>query len=89
MSKVFLDFRRVLEKGRDCPAEGILEEPMTRKMSRIRKDFILSHLRSNLQTIQSLISDIEDNQASDDETDEYLKKVEIDLRTIRRLWKNN
>jgi hypothetical protein len=56
-----------------------------RMLSSLRKDYIASHLRSQLNTLLSVLQTIEDSELiEDDYTDESLKRVEINIRRLRR-----
>lgn len=55
-------------------------------MSSIRKDFIASHLRSQINTLRSVLSTIEEeNEHTCDYAEENLRQVESSLRRIRKL----
>lgn len=50
-----------------------------------RKDFIASHLRSQIEALRTVLESIErENLANSDYIDKSLKNVEKNLRRIRR-----
>jgi hypothetical protein len=55
-------------------------------MSSIRRDFVASHLRYQLNRLRSILDNIEeDKQVDSGYTGESLKEIETGLRQIRRL----
>jgi hypothetical protein len=59
-------------------------------MSGVRKDFIASHLRSQINTLRSVLSIIEEeNDHTCGYAEENLKQVETNLRKIRKLCTDN
>jgi hypothetical protein len=54
-------------------------------MSPIRKDFLASHLRSQLSRLNSILNNIEDERLDGECASESLREVELNLRQIRRL----
>lgn len=60
----------------------------TQTMSTIRRDFVATHLRSQLSRLQSILTHIEEAENIDcDYAMESLKQAEINLHQIRRLIK--
>lgn len=58
-------------------------------MLNMRKDFIASHLRSQVDKLLAVLHNLEDsNEVEVDYTNETLRKVETDLRQIRKLCLN-
>ena len=58
-------------------------------MSAIRKDFIASHLRSNLNSLKNVLNNIEEeNKVDCDYTRESLRDIETKLRQLRKLCAN-
>ena len=58
-------------------------------MSAIRKDFIASHLRSQINSLQNILDDIEEqNKVDCGYARESLKDIEIKLRQLRKLCVN-
>jgi len=59
-------------------------------MSPIRKDFLASHLRSQLDRLTGILNNIEEEVLVDAEyTSDSLKQVELNLRQIRKLCLSN
>lgn len=59
-------------------------------MSAVRKDFVVSHIKTQLSTLRHLLGIIESGENADKEyTSESLKQVEHNLRKIRKLCENN
>lgn len=59
-------------------------------MSSIRKDFLASHLRSQLGRLSSILNNIEEERLIDGEcASDSLKEVELNLRQIRKLCGEN
>ena len=55
-------------------------------MSSIRRDFVASHLRSQLNRLRSILDNIEkETQVDSGYTGECIKEVETGLRMARRL----
>ncbi len=55
-------------------------------ISSIRKDFLASHLRSQLGRLSSILNNIEEDRIVDGEcASNSLKEVELNLRQIRKL----
>jgi len=62
----------------------------TQVMSMVRKDFVASHLRSQLNRLQNVLDNIEEeNRVECDFATESLKEVETNLRKIRKICVNN
>ena len=62
----------------------------TQVMSMVRKDFVASHLRSQLHRLQNVLDNIEEeNRVECDFATESLKEVETNLRKIRKICVNN
>ena len=62
----------------------------TQVMSMVRKDFVASHLRSQLNRLQNILDNIEEeNKVECDFAHESLKEVETGLRNIRKLCSTN
>ena len=58
-------------------------------MSGLRRDYIASNLRSQLNTLTSVIDTLENAGWNEKEyADESLKRIEQDIRRIRRFYKN-
>jgi hypothetical protein len=58
-------------------------------MSSLQKDFVASHLHSQLITLQQLLDDIESSEDSGyDYALESLRRVETDLRKLRAFLTN-
>ncbi len=56
----------------------------------MRKEFIISNLRSQITNLLSVLKNLEDAEKIEGEyTNETLKKVELDLRQIRKLCVTN
>jgi len=59
-------------------------------MSTVRKDFVVSHIRSQLQSLRLLLGAMESGEGVDcGYTNASLKQVELNLRQIRKLCENN
>lgn len=59
-------------------------------MSSIRKDFLVSHLLAQIQSLNRVIEEIENTDATDcDYVGESVKKTEESLRQIRKLCLDN
>lgn len=59
-------------------------------MSTIRRDFVASHLRSQITRLQAVLDNIENEERVDcGYTDESLKEIEEGLRKIRKLCTDN
>jgi hypothetical protein len=59
-------------------------------MSTIRRDFVASHLRSQLSRLRSILSNIEEEDRVDCfYANESLREIEVGLRQIRKLCENN
>jgi len=59
-------------------------------MSSIRRDFIASHLRSQLEQLRNALENIEEEEHIDSGyADESLKQIEMTLRNIRKLCLDN
>ena len=62
----------------------------TQVMSMVRKDFVASHLRSQLNRLQNVLDNIEEeNKVECDFAAQSLKEVETGLRKIRKICVNN
>ncbi len=58
-------------------------------MSAIRKDFVASHLRSEVNNLKNILDVIEEeNKVDCDYARESLKEIEAKLRQIRKLCAN-
>ena len=58
-------------------------------MSAIRKDFIATHLRSQLNSLRNILDNIEEeNKVDCDYARESLKDIEVKLRQLRKLCVN-
>ena len=59
-------------------------------MSSMRRDFVATHLRSQVDRLNTVLGDIENQGATDCEyTRESLKEIEINIRQIRKSCENN
>jgi len=59
-------------------------------ISNMRRDFIASHLRSQISRLSSILTNIEENDRIDcDYANESLKEIETHLRQVRKLCVNN
>ena len=59
-------------------------------MSSIRRDFVASHLRSQLSRLRNVLESIEEEEHVDSSyADESLKQIEITLRNIRKSCLDN
>jgi hypothetical protein len=59
-------------------------------MSTIRKDFVATHLRMQVNRLNNVLNNIEDLEKADSEyTCESLKEIEVNLRHIRKLCLDN
>jgi len=59
-------------------------------MSSIRRDFVASHLRSQLSRLRNVLENIEEEEHIDSGyADESLKQIEVTLRNIRKLCLEN
>jgi hypothetical protein len=59
-------------------------------MSSIRREFVASHLRSQLDRLHHVLGNIEEaNKVDCDYTHSTLKEIENNLRQIRKLCVNN
>ena len=62
----------------------------TQVMSMVRKYFVASHLRSQLNRLQNVLDNIkEENKVECDLAAQSLKEVETSLRKIRKICVNN
>lgn len=58
-------------------------------MSAIRKDFVASHLRSQVNSLKDILNNIEEeNKVDCDYARESLREIEIKLRQLRKLCAN-
>ena len=58
-------------------------------MSTVKKDFVASHLRSQINRLWSVLSTMEsENRLDHDFTNESLKEVEGSLKQIRKICNN-
>jgi hypothetical protein len=57
-------------------------------ISSLKKDFIASHLRSQLTTLQQVLDDIQSSGSEFDYTLESLKRVESSIRKLRNFLNN-
>ena len=63
---------------------------MLNTISSMKRDFLASHLRSQIFTLQSVLKVIEnDEEVNEMGTNEDLRKVEGVLRNLRKLNANN
>ncbi len=59
---------------------------MIETISGMRKDFVASYLRSQINRLSDILTSIEiENRLEDNYADENLKQVEINLRQLRKL----
>lgn len=58
---------------------------MLQGMSGMRRDFVACHLRSQLDRLKYLLDVVESQKVSSDYAQEYIRRVEEDLRQIRKL----
>lgn len=59
-------------------------------MSSIRRDFVASHLRSQLEQLRNVLESIEEEEDVDSGyADESLKQIEMTLRNIRKSCLND
>lgn len=59
-------------------------------MSSIRRDFVASHLRSQINRLRSILNNIEAEEGVDcDYASESLREIETTLRNIRKLCTDN
>jgi len=61
------------------------------KISCLSKDFLAAHLRSQLDTLKDVLSNIENSEkmyVEDDYVIESLRQVEINLRSLRKILSN-
>lgn len=58
-------------------------------MSGIRRDFVASHIRSQLSRLRGILDNIEEEKVDCDFTNESLREVETNLRQIRKLCTDN
>jgi hypothetical protein len=58
-------------------------------MSSIRRDFVASHLRSQINRLRSILSTIEEEDADNMYASESLREIEVNLRQIRKLCVEN
>jgi hypothetical protein len=59
-------------------------------MSPIRRDFVASHLRSQLSRLRNVLESIEEEgQIDSGYADESLRQIEMTLRNIRKSCLNN
>ena len=62
----------------------------TQMMSMMRKDFVASYLRSQLNRLQDVLDNIDgENKVECGFATESLRKVETSLRRIRKMCANN
>ena len=58
-------------------------------MSSLRKDYLASHLRSQMNTLKAVLEAMEhSNEIEDDYASESLKRVEINIRNLRQSLQN-
>ena len=58
-------------------------------MPAIRKDFVASHLRSQVNNLKNILDNIEEeNKVDCDYTSESLREIETKLRQLRKLCAN-
>lgn len=62
---------------------------LVQTMSSIRKDFVASHLRSQINRLRGILSTIEAEDADNMYAFESLKEIEVNLRQIRKLCVEN
>ncbi len=58
---------------------------MLQGMSGTRRDFVACHLRSQLSRLKYLLDIVESQKINSDYAQEYIKRIEEDLRQIRKL----
>ncbi|MFA7677629.1 MAG: hypothetical protein WCY34_05600 [Candidatus Omnitrophota bacterium] len=62
---------------------------MNTVMSNLKKDFIASHLRSQLTTLQKVLEDVQNSYNPESEyAIESLKRVELSIRKLRFFLNN-
>ncbi|MFA5389482.1 MAG: hypothetical protein WC312_07045 [Candidatus Omnitrophota bacterium] len=62
---------------------------VTQAMSAIRKDFVASHLRSQVNRLQNILDNIEEeNKVDSCYAHESIKEIETNLRQLRKLCAN-
>lgn len=59
------------------------------RMSPIRKEFITSYLRTQINMLQGLIEDIENNDARGDGYAPSFKQLEVNIRQVKKLCSDN
>jgi hypothetical protein len=65
------------------------EEKKVDTMTSLRKDYVASHLRSQVNTLRAVLDAMENsNCIEDDYAGESLKRVEIDIRNLRKYIQN-
>ena len=58
-------------------------------MSSLRKDYVASYLRSQMDTLKAVLEAMEDsNSIEDNYANESLKRVEINIRNLRKSFQN-
>jgi hypothetical protein len=58
-------------------------------MSSLRKDYVASYLRSQMDTLKAVLEAMEDsNSIEDNYANESLKRVEINIKNLRKSLKN-
>ena len=58
-------------------------------MSSLRKDYVASYLRSQMNTLKAVLEAMEDsNSIEDNYANESLKRVEINIRSLRKSLQN-
>jgi hypothetical protein len=69
-------------------AQAPRKEEYMETMSNMRKDFIASYLRSQVNKLTGLLSNMEEQISyNNDHLEETLKEIEINLRRIRKFFK--
>lgn len=59
------------------------------RMSQIRKEFITSYLRTQINMLQGLIEDIENNDERRDGYAPSFRQLEINIRQVKKLCSDN
>jgi len=60
-----------------------------KKLSRLHKDYLTSFLRSQLTTLQNVLSSVENSERYDDEyLEESMRRIEQDIHRFRKVYNN-
>jgi len=66
------------------------EEVKMQTMSSIRKDFVATHIRVQLERLRNILESVEECDAVDSTyAEESLRRIESDIRSIRKICLNN